>query len=80
MTTVSVSQTGKESAPPPTREERDEASSSDCGRKAVEKPLENVLPSKRSKKQEQPVEQEHPAAPIGLEMETVAEEFLEEKP
>jgi hypothetical protein len=73
--TVSISQTGQEQSEPPTREERDAACSSDAGRKAVEKPIDRMLSRKKTKKEEG-----HPQAPIGLDMETVADEFLDKKP
>ncbi len=62
--TVSVSETGQ-NKPVPSRAERDNAYSSEGGRKAVEEPLKKV-----SGKDEQPNE------PIGLQMETAGDEDL----
>lgn len=60
---VSESETGQ-NQPPPSRAERDAASSSDGGRKAVEEPMKKLTPSKKHCPQE----------PIGLEMETAGDE------
>jgi len=45
---VSVSPTGQ-NQPPPSRRERDDAESFDCGRKAVEKTIEDVIEEGKAK-------------------------------
>ena len=87
--TLSISQTGQNKSPP-SREERDAASSMDAGRKAVEEPVEVVerqsdfqsqsgFRKKQRKQAKDNVATTPSEAPIGLELETVADEFVDER-
>jgi hypothetical protein len=87
--TLSISQTGQ-NKPPPSRQERDAACSMDAGRKAVEEPIEVIeRPSDSQSQSKFRKEQRKHAdanvatppceAPIGLELETIANEFVEER-
>ncbi|HEY9775557.1 MAG TPA: hypothetical protein V6C81_17455 [Planktothrix sp.] len=63
--TVSVSDKGQ-NRPKPSKAEREAAESLDTGRKAVEKPMQELLDENRTKRNSaEPI-----AEPIGLEMET----------
>ena len=75
---VSISCTGQ-NQPPPSRKERDAAASSDAGRKAVEVPIEEVIQQrcKQSEAEQARKTAQTPAEPIGLQLETIADEYLE---
>jgi hypothetical protein len=77
---VSVSRTGQ-NQPPPSRQERDAAASSDAGRKAVEEPIDEVIQQhqrcKRSEAEQARKTDATLAEPIGLQLETIADAYLE---